>query len=105
MTITKEDLALMASTYSGHRPYHTTQAVHVVFDAMREALAEGNRIEIRGFGAFTVKNVKPKPRARNPKTGETISVPARRKVHFRPGLPIKRELDRPLVKGEKVRKR
>ena len=103
MKVTRKKLAEMISEATGHGPYHVTQVVEVVFKEMRKALVEGNRIEIRGFGAFTVKDVKPNPSARNPMTGETIFVPAHRKVHFKPGLLIKEEIHKPLKKGEKIR--
>jgi len=70
--------------------------VDTVFEAMRESLIDGQRIEIRGFGVFQVKETRPKPAARNPRTGEVIRVPARRKTHFRPGKVLRKELHRPL---------
>ena len=54
-----------------------------------EQLIEGNRIEIRGFGTFSVKDTKPKPKARNPRTGEIIYVPGRRKSHFKTGKQLR----------------
>ena len=54
------------------------------------------RIEIRDFGVFEVKKTKAKPRARNPKTGEIIYVPARRKTHFKPGKLLKEAMKQPL---------
>jgi integration host factor subunit beta len=47
------------------------------------------RIEIRDFGVFEVKKTKPKPKARNLKTGEFVYVPGRRKMHFKPGKILK----------------
>ena len=66
--------------------------VDSLFEAMRDALIDGNRIEIRGFGVLEVKNTKPKPAARNPRTGEIVYVPARRKTHFKPGKQLKEAL-------------
>ena len=59
-----------------------------VFTALREFMTEANpevRIEIRDFGVFEVKKTKAKPKARNPKNGETIFVPARRRTHLKQG--------------------
>jgi len=70
--------------------------VDSIFKAMRESLIAGDRIEIRGFGVFQVKDTKPKPAARNPRTGEIIYVPARRKTHFKPGKLLKEALHKPL---------
>jgi integration host factor subunit beta len=70
-----------------------------VFTALREFMEEANpeiRIEIRDFGVFEVKTTKPKPKARNPKTGEIIYVPARRKTHFKAGKLLKEVLKQPL---------
>lgn len=66
-----------------------SEMVDSLFNAMRDSLIEGNRIEIRGFGVFQVKDTRPKPAARNPRTGEIIYVPARRKTHFKPGRLLK----------------
>ena len=66
--------------------------VDSLFQIMREQLIEGNRVEIRGFGVLETKNTKAKPAARNPRTGEIVYVPARRKTHFRPGKQLKEAL-------------
>ena len=59
-------------------------AVETVFESMKKALARGDRIELRGFGVFSVK-----PRktgiGRNPRTGEEVSIPPGRAVRFKPG--------------------
>jgi len=67
--------------------------------SLSDALIQGHRIEIRGFGGWTVKTTRPKPVARNPKTGERIFVPARRKVAFKPGRILKMALSQPLESG------
>jgi len=62
------------------------------FESIREMLTDADpviRIEIRDFGVFEVKKTKPKPKARNIKTGEFIYVPGRRKIHFRPSKILK----------------
>lgn len=59
-------------------------AVDSVFNAMKSALQRNNRIELRGFGVFTIK-----PRktgiGRNPRTGEEVSIPPGKAVRFKPG--------------------
>lgn len=63
-----------------------------MFESLRELLMESDpvsRIEIRDFGVFEIKKTKPKPKARNLKTGEFIFVPGRRKIHFKPGKILK----------------
>ena len=60
------------------------QAVETVFEALKQAMGRGQRIELRRFGVFSVK-----PRktgiGRNPKTGEEVSIPPGKAVRFKPG--------------------
>lgn len=91
-TITKKDLARSVADTLGCKNNLTLQMVDSLFETMRETLIEGNRIEIRGFGVLEVKDTKPKPAARNPRTGEVVYVPARRKTHFKPGKQLKEAL-------------
>ena len=94
-TITKKELALLVSNHAGCKKNLAAKMVDSLFGAMRDSLIEGNRIEIRGFGVFQVKDTRPKPAARNPRTGEIIYVPARRKTHFKPGRLLKEALHQP----------
>ena len=96
MTTTKKDLAMQVAKVTGCKKSDASRMVDSIFTAMRNSLINGDRIEIRGFGVFQVKNTKPKPAARNPQTGEIIYVPARRKTHFKPGKLLKEELHKPL---------
>jgi nucleoid DNA-binding protein len=57
-------------------------AVNRVFDAMRKALQDGNKVVVQGFGSFHVVMRKSKP-ARNPRTGEPVQIPPRRRVKFK----------------------
>ena len=96
MTTTKKDLAMQVAKETGCKKSLASQMVDSIFGAMRNSLINGDRIEIRGFGVFQVKNTKPKPAARNPRTGEIIYVPARRKTHFKPGKLLKDALHKPI---------
>ena len=58
--------------------------VNTIFDSMVDALVEGDRIEIRGFGSFKVKN-RGDREGRNPKTGEAVRIPAKRMPFFKIG--------------------
>ncbi|MEN9587706.1 MAG: hypothetical protein RIT15_1281 [Pseudomonadota bacterium] len=60
------------------------QAVKTIFDAMSASLGKGHRIEIRGFGSFTVNHRRPRV-GRNPRSGESVLVPEKRVAHFKPG--------------------
>ena len=98
-TITKKDLALLVSQNTACKKNLAAKMVDSLFVAMRDSLIEGNRIEIRGFGVFQVKDTRPKPAARNPRTGEIIYVPARRKTHFKPGRLLKEALHQTREEG------
>ena len=63
-----------------------------IFEKISEALARGERIELRGFGAFTVKERAPRV-GRNPRTGETVHVPAKRRLNFRSGKELRRRIN------------
>jgi nucleoid DNA-binding protein len=95
-TTTKKELALTVSAETGCKKNLAAKMVDSIFSAMRESLSDGHRIEIRGFGVFQVKETRPKPAARNPRTGEVIYVPARRKTHFKPGKLLREELHKPI---------
>lgn len=66
--------------------------INTIFDGMKDALARGEKIEIRGFGNFRLKNRKSKT-GRNPKTGETVQVPPKKVVHFKIGKPFHNALN------------
>ena len=91
-TMTKKDLAQAVSKATGTQRNMAHAMVDSLFEAMRETLIVGNRIEVRGFGVLETKNTKAKPAARNPRTGEVVYVPARRKTHFKPGKELKKAL-------------
>lgn len=62
--------------------------VETVFEGIKEALVKGEKIEIRGFGNFRLKQRKPR-RARNPKTGESVEVPQKRVLYFKVGKALR----------------
>jgi integration host factor subunit beta len=77
--------------------------VDQVFAAIREIMMSADpelRIEVRDFGVFEVKPTKSKPKARNPKSGEIIYVPSRRKTHFKPSKLLKTFLSQPLDRND-----
>ncbi|MEN9829907.1 MAG: integration host factor subunit beta [Burkholderiaceae bacterium] len=63
-------------------------SVKLLLDAMTDALIAGHRIEIRGFGTFSISERPPRV-GRNPKSGEEVSVPAKRVPHFKPGKELR----------------
>ena len=71
----------------------SASVVNVVFDSISESLARGNRVEIRGFGSFKVKNYS-RYQGRNPKTGEVIQVKEKRLPYFKVGKEMRERVDR-----------
>ncbi|HEY0758963.1 MAG TPA: integration host factor subunit beta [Acidisarcina sp.] len=62
--------------------------VDTIFDSVIEALKSGDKIEIRGFGSFRIRQRKPRI-GRNPKTGEKVDVPAKRVPYFKPSKELR----------------
>ena len=67
-------------------------AVKMILDALSEALAKGDRIEIRGFGSFSL-NYRPPRVGRNPKSGDKVSVPEKWVPHFKAGTELRERVD------------
>lgn len=98
-TLTKKDVARRVAERMGDPIYRCEPWVTAVIDAMSELMLEADpevRIELRDFGVFEVKKTKAKPKARNPKTNETVYIPSRRKTHFKPSKRLKNVLQMPL---------
>lgn len=76
----------------------TDLAVKTILDAMAQALCEGQRIEIRGFGSFSLSN-RPSRIGRNPKSGQQVYVPSKRVPHFKPGKQLREQVDANVKSG------
>ena len=70
-------------------------AVKMMLDQMAACLAGGGRIEIRGFGSFTLR-FRPARVGRNPRTGAAVSLPARYAPYFKPGMRLRERVDQGL---------
>ncbi len=66
--------------------------VNTVFDSMTEALKSGEKVEIRGFGSFTIRE-RGAREARNPKSGEVVSIPAKKTPFFKTGKELRERVD------------
>jgi integration host factor beta subunit len=66
--------------------------VETVFKSIKESLIKGEKIEIRGFGNFKLKNRRPR-KARNPKTGEKVDVPEKKVLHFKVGKALREAMN------------
>ncbi|MCB5191748.1 integration host factor subunit beta [Methylobacillus arboreus] len=67
-------------------------SVKAILDSMTDNLASGERIEIRGFGSFSL-NYRPPRLGRNPKTGEKVQVPEKYVPHFKAGKELRERVD------------
>jgi len=104
-TYTKRDIIRRVADASNENLVTTAVWVDQVFTALREIMMSADpelRIEIRDFGVLEVKPTKSKPKARNPKSGEIIFVPSRRKTHFKPSKLLKSFLSQPLDGNSRI---
>jgi integration host factor subunit beta len=90
--IRSELLQTLASENPDLRPEEIEQVVSIVFDEIAKRLAEGGRVELRGFGAFSTRGRESRS-GRNPRTGETVEVPAKRVPYFKPGKEMRERLN------------
>jgi integration host factor subunit beta len=98
-TLTRKDIARKVADQLSLSVQESDTMVDAVLSSVRELLMSADpeiRLEVRDFGVFEVKLTKAKPRARNPKTGDKVYVPPRRKTHFRPSKLLKAFLTTPL---------
>jgi len=91
--MTRSDLVEeLAARFAQLTHRDTEYAVKTILDAMGDALVRGHRIEIRGFGSFTV-NRRPPRIGRNPRSGESVQIPEKRVPHFKPGKALREAVD------------
>jgi len=83
-----ELIAFVAEAFPELRRARIQKAVSRIFEGIIHSVNEGNRVELRGFGVFFVSFRKPRL-GRNPKTGEAVAIPAKRKPSFRAGRNLK----------------
>lgn len=76
----------------GLSPKDIETAVKMLQEKMIDSLANGDRIEVRGFGSFSLHYRKPKM-ARNPKSGDPVPLPGRHVVHFKPGQELREKVN------------
>ena len=91
--ITRSDLVEeLANRFPQLTQKDAESAVKAILDAMSQALVRGHRIEIRGFGSFTI-NRRPPRMGRNPRSGESVAIPEKRVPHFKPGKALREAVD------------
>jgi integration host factor subunit beta len=90
--IRSELVQLLAQENPDLSPKEVEKIVSTLFDAISKRLAEGGRVELRGFGAFSTRS-RGERVGRNPRTGDTVPVSAKRVPYFKPGKEMRERLN------------
>ncbi len=91
--MTKSELIDVIAKEQGHLAYRDVElAVKCMLEQMSQALASGERIEIRGFGSFSL-HFRPPRQGRNPKTGESVALAGKYVPHFKPGKELRERVN------------
>ena len=92
--MTRSDLVEELANRFGQLTHRDAEfAVKAILDAVGDALVRGHRIEVRGFGSFSV-NRRPPRMGRNPRSGESVAIPEKRVPHFKPGKALREAVDK-----------
>ncbi len=93
MAMTKSELIDRLAQQQAHLSHKDVElAVKLLLERITNALAERDRIEIRGFGSFSLHQ-RPARTGRNPKTGEAVQIPAKYVPHFKPGKELRERVN------------
>lgn len=91
--MTRSDLVEELAARFGQLTHRDAEyAVKTILDAISDALVRGHRIEIRGFGSFSINRRSPRI-GRNPRSGESVAIPEKRVPHFKPGKALREAVD------------
>jgi len=92
--MTKSELIENIARLQEHLPYKDVEAaVKALIDRMVQSLAEGDRVEIRGFGSFSL-HFRPPRVGRNPKTGDPVPLDGKYVPHFKPGKALRERVNK-----------
>ncbi|MET0752426.1 MAG: integration host factor subunit beta [Pyrinomonadaceae bacterium] len=86
--MTKADLVEKVANEAEMTKKDAEQLVEIIFDSIISTLNKGEKIELRGFGSFRVRQRNAR-QGRNPKTGDSVKIPAKRVAYFKPGKELK----------------
>ena len=93
--MTKSELIDVLAAEQDHLAYKDVEeAIRGIIDRMSTALSSGERIEIRGFGSFSL-HFRPPRQGRNPKTGEAVALSGKYVPHFKPGKDLRERVNEP----------
>lgn len=102
--MTKSELIEILSRKQSQLAYKDVElAVKTMLEHMAATLASGERIEIRGFGSFSL-HYRPPRQGRNPKTGEAVSLDSKHVPHFKPGKELRERVNAGLESGKVIQK-
>jgi len=91
--MTRSDLVqVLAERFAQLGPRDAELAVKTILNAVGATLAKGERIEVRGFGSFSVSKRAPRI-GRNPRSGASVAIAAKRVPHFKPGKALREQVD------------
>ncbi len=91
--MTRSELIEQLATEQTHLSYTDVElAVRCIIEQLSKALSDGDRVEIRGFGSFSLHFRAPRM-GRNPKTGETVALPGKHVPHFKPGKELRERVN------------
>lgn len=90
--IRSELLQALARENPGLRAEEVEKVVNTFFDEMAQRLAQGGRVELRGFGAFSTRQ-RDARQGRNPRTGASVAVPGKKVPYFKPGKEMRARLN------------
>ncbi len=99
MALTKADMAESLFNELGLNKNEARELVELFFEELVASLAVGKQVKLSRFGNFDLRDKKERP-GRNPKTGEKVTIPARRVVTFRPGQKLKARVETYTGTGE-----
>ena len=99
--MTKAELVEEVSRVSDLTKKHSELIVDTVFKSIIDALHRGEKIELRGFGSFRLRQREPR-KGRNPKTGDKVDVPPKKVPYFKPGKELKDLINRMDVEAAAV---
>ncbi len=98
--MTKSELIDILAREQGHLAYRDVElAVKYMLEHMSQSLASGERIEIRGFGSFSL-HYRPPRLGRNPKTGESVALSGKYVPHFKPGKELRDRVNEAFAERE-----
>ncbi len=92
--MSKREVTKLIAKDAGITLQQAQKAYHGMLDGIKDAMQKGERVTFSGFGSFEIKT-RHERKGRNPKTGETITIPSKRRIKFTPSRELKKSLQTP----------